>query len=114
MIATFVVTLREGVEAALVIAIAVAYVKRIGRLDLMPAIYRGLLTAVVASFIAAWGFAKINLNDDAYEGFVYLISAASTPSRNVTTKVGIIEATQLQFDCTREHGSIWSGFGSGF
>ena len=76
MIPTFVVTLREGVEAALVIAIAVAYVKRIGRLDLMPAIYRGLLTAVVASFIAAWGFAKINLNDDAYEGFVYLVSAA--------------------------------------
>jgi len=75
MFSTFVVTLREGVEAALVIAIAVAYVKRIGRLDLMPAIYRGLLTAVVASFIAAWGFAKINLSDDAYEGFVYLVSA---------------------------------------
>jgi high-affinity iron transporter len=76
MIPTFVITLREGVEAALVIAIAVAYVKRIGRLELLPAIYRGLLTAVVASFIAAWGFAKINLNDDAYEGFVYLVSAA--------------------------------------
>jgi FTR1 family protein len=76
MIETFVITLREGVEAALVIAIAVAYVKRIGRLDLMPAIYRALLTAVIASFIAAWGFAKINLNDDAYEGFVLLVSAA--------------------------------------
>src|SRR5580698_2763909 len=76
MIPTFVVTLREGVEAALVIAIAVAYVKRIGRLDLMPAVYRALLTAVVASFIAAWGFAKINLNEDAYEGWVLLVSAA--------------------------------------
>jgi len=75
MIETFVVTLREGVEAALVIAIAVAYVKRIGRLDLMPAIYRGLLTAVAASFIAAWGIAKINLNEDAYEGWVLLVSA---------------------------------------
>src|SRR5579862_1280387 len=76
MIETFVVTLREGVEAALVIAIAVAYVKRIGRLDLLPAIYQALLTAVVASFIGAWGFAKINLNDDAYEGWVLLVSAA--------------------------------------
>src|ERR1700722_8140306 len=76
MIPTFVVTLREGVEAALVIAIAVAYVKRIGRLDLMPVIYRALLTAVVASFIAAWGFAKINLNEDAYEGWVLLVRAA--------------------------------------
>ena len=43
MILTFVITLREGVEAALVIAIAVAYVKRIGRLDLLPAVYRALL-----------------------------------------------------------------------
>ncbi len=76
MIPTFVITLREGVEAALVIAIAVSYVKRIGRLDLMPAIYRGLLTAVVASFIAAWGFAKIDLNPDAFEGWALLISAA--------------------------------------
>ena len=76
MIETFVITLREGVEAALVIAIAVAYVKRIGRLDLMPVIYRALLTAVAASFIGAWGFAKINLNEDAYEGWVLLVSAA--------------------------------------
>ncbi len=45
MFSTFVVTLREGVEAALVIAIAIAYVKRIGRLDLMPAVYRAFLTA---------------------------------------------------------------------
>lgn len=76
MLQTFVITLREGVEAALVIAIAVAYVKRIGRLDLMPAVYRGLITAVIMSFIAAWGFAKIDLNEDAYEGWVLLVSAA--------------------------------------
>jgi FTR1 family protein len=75
MLQTFVITLREGVEAALVIAIAVAYVRRIGRLDLMPAVYRGLLSAVIASFIGAWGFSKIGLNDDAYEGWVLLVSA---------------------------------------
>src|SRR6185312_8225999 len=76
MITTFVITLREGVEAALVIAIAVAYVKRIGRLDLMPAIYRALLTAVVSSFIAAWVFARIDLNEEMYEGWILLTSAA--------------------------------------
>ncbi len=76
MFQTFVITLREGVEAALVIAIAIAYVKRIGRLDLLPAVYRGLLSAVIASFVAAWGFARIDLNVDAYEGWVLLVSAA--------------------------------------
>ncbi len=75
MIDTFVITLREGVEAALVIAIAVAYVKRIARPDLLPAVYRGLLTAVAASFIGAWGLAKIGWNPDAYEGWVLLVSA---------------------------------------
>jgi FTR1 family protein len=75
MIPTFVITLREGVEAALVVAIAVAYVKRIGRLDLLPAVYRALLTAVAASFIGAWGLAEIGWNPDAYEGWVLLISA---------------------------------------
>jgi FTR1 family protein len=75
MIPTFVITLREGVEAALVIAIAVAYVKRIGRLDLLPAVYRALLTAVAASFIGAWSLAAIGWNPDAYEGWVLLISA---------------------------------------
>ena len=75
MLQTFVITLREGVEAALVIAIAVAYLRRIGRTDLMPAVYNALLTAVFACFAAAWGFSKLNINDDAYEGWVLLVSA---------------------------------------
>ena len=53
MLSTFVITLREGVEAALVIAIAVAYLKKSGRLDLMPTVYRALATAVGACFLAA-------------------------------------------------------------
>ena len=66
MLDTFVITLREGVEAALVIAIAVAYLRKTNRMDLMPAVYRGLISAVFACFIAAWGFSKLGLNDDAY------------------------------------------------
>jgi high-affinity iron transporter len=62
MLSTFVITLREGVEAALVIAIAVAYLKKSGRLDLMPTVYRALATAVGACFLAAWGFTKIDYN----------------------------------------------------
>jgi high-affinity iron transporter len=75
MLQTFVITLREGVEAALVIAIAVAYLRKTGRLDLMPAVYRALISAVIACFLAAWGFTAIRLNDDAYEGWTLLVSA---------------------------------------
>jgi FTR1 family protein len=75
MLQTFVITLREGVEAALVIAIAVAYLRKTGRMDLMPAVYRALVSAVIACFLAAWGFSKISLNDDAYEGWTLLVSA---------------------------------------
>src|SRR6202167_6224240 len=75
MLQTFVITLREGVEAALVIAIAVAYLRKTGRMDLMPAVYRALISAVIACFLAAWGFTKIGLNDDAYEGWTLLVSA---------------------------------------
>src|SRR6267154_1031505 len=60
MLQTFVITLREGVEAALVVAIAVAYLKKTGRAGMLPVVYRALLTAVFACFIAAWGFTKIN------------------------------------------------------
>ncbi len=75
MLQTFIITLREGVEAALVIAIAVSYLKKTGRLDLMPAVYRALTSAVVACFLAAWGFSKLEFNEDAYEGWTLLVSA---------------------------------------
>lgn len=75
MLDTFIITLREGVEAALVIAIAVAYLRKTGREDLMPAVYRGLISAVFACILAAWAFTKIGLSDDAYEGWTLLVSA---------------------------------------
>lgn len=75
MLQTFVITLREGVEAALVIAITVAWLRKTGRLDLLPTVYKALASAVVASFLAAWAFTKIEYNEDAYEGWVLLVSA---------------------------------------
>ena len=114
MLQTFVITLREGVEAALVIAIAVAYLRKTGRLDLMPAVYRALISAVIACFLAAWGFTKIGLSDDAYEGWTLLISAVFVftmvlwMNRHGGKLKGEIE-TRLQKDATPGSGS-WGVF----
>jgi FTR1 family protein len=111
MLQTFVITLREGVEAALVIAIAVAYLRKTGRMDLMPAVYRALVSAVAACFLAAWGFTKIGLSDDAYEGWVLLVSAVFVFSmviwmnRHGGKLKGEIE-TRLQKDTADGAGSL--------
>jgi FTR1 family protein len=114
MLQTFVITLREGVEAALVIAITVAWLRKTGRLDLMPTVYRALISAVIACFLAAFGFTRIEYNEDAYEGWVLLVSAAFVFSmvvwmnRHGGKLKGEIE-TRLQKD-TGEGGSRWGVF----
>src|SRR5215469_7117764 len=75
MLQSLVISLREGVEAALVVAITVAYLRKIGRGELLPMVYRAFLSAVAASFLCAWGLSRLNLGEDAYEGWTLLVSA---------------------------------------
>lgn len=75
MLQTFVITLREGVEAALVIAIAIAYLRKTGRAKLLSAVYKAFGAAVIASFVLAWAFSRIQITEEAYEGWTLLASA---------------------------------------
>ncbi len=75
MLQTLIITLREGVEAALVIAIAIAYLRKIGRAELLTSVYRAFTAAILASFLAAWGIAKIQITEESYEGWTLLLSA---------------------------------------
>ena len=76
MISSFIIALREGVEAALVIAIALSYLRKIGREDLHRVVYRALGVAVVASIVGAYFFRKLELSEEAFEGWTLLASAA--------------------------------------
>lgn len=55
MSAALLVMLREGFEAALVVAIVFAYLRRIGRLDLSRSVWRGVLAAVGVSLAVGLG-----------------------------------------------------------
>src|ERR1035441_6994275 len=103
MLQTLIITLREGVEAALVVAIAIAYLRKIGRRDLLPAVHRAFGSAVIASFAFAWLLSHLGLGEDAYEGWTLLVSAVFVLSmvlwmnRHARGMKGEIE-TQLQQD----------------
>lgn len=75
MVPSFIIALREGVEAALVIAIALAYLRKIGRADLHRVVYRALATAVAASVVGAYLFRRLEWNQEAFEGWILLASS---------------------------------------
>jgi high-affinity iron transporter len=80
MLQALVITLREGVEAALIIGITLVYLSKIGRNDLRRVVYSALAAALVASVGAAVLLARLEINQEAFEGWVMLGAAALTIS----------------------------------
>jgi high-affinity iron transporter len=75
MLQAFIITLREGVEASLIVGIIFAYLGKIGRPELKKTVIWGLLSAVAASVVIAFVVARMNLNSDIIEGWVMLVAA---------------------------------------
>ncbi|MGH9512195.1 MAG: Fe-S-containing protein [Terriglobales bacterium] len=75
MLQAFIITLREGVEAALIVGITLAYLTKIGRADLRRYVYWALISAFVASIGVAILLSRLNLNEDVFEGCVMLAAA---------------------------------------
>jgi len=75
MFQAFIVTLREGVEAALIVGITLAYLTKIGRNDLRKAVYGALAAAFLGSIGVAVLISRLNLNEDVFEGWVMLVAA---------------------------------------
>lgn len=69
-----VITLREGIEAFLIVAIAAAYLRKTGRGALLPAVWWGTVVAAALS-IAAGGWLLEAAIQPVYEGWMALAAA---------------------------------------
>jgi len=75
MLQAFIITLREGVEAALIVGITLAYLTKIGRNELRKTVYAALGAAFVGSIGVAILISRLNLNEDVFEGWIMLLAA---------------------------------------
>jgi FTR1 family protein len=76
MFQSLVITLREGVEAALILGIVLGYLKKTGRQAWGRYVWWGLACAVAASLAAAYVVHRFEVIEDAYEGWLMLVGAA--------------------------------------
>src|ERR1700749_4237758 len=76
MLQAFIITLREGVEAALIVGIVFAYLDKIDRRAIKRTVFYALGLAVAASVGVAIVISHLNFNEDIFEGWVMLIAAA--------------------------------------
>lgn len=75
MLQAFIIALREGVEAALIVGITLAYLNKIQRPDLRRWVFAALASAFVASIAIAVVLSRFQLNEDILEGWIMLAAA---------------------------------------
>jgi|SRR5579872_274677 len=101
MLQAFIIMLREGVEAALIVGIVLAYLNKIGRGDLRKVVFTALGSAFLASLGGAIILSRTQFNQDIFEGWVMLVAAffvitmiifmartARTLKGDIETKIG--------------------------
>ena len=74
MLQAFVITLREGLEAFLIVAISLAYLRKSGRRELIPAVHWGIALSIFISIGAAYLFHRAS-NHALWEGLLAVIAA---------------------------------------
>ena len=76
MLAAFLIALREGVEASLVVGIILVYLSRTGRAQLARFVWYGVAAATALSLAVAIALERWRISEDGFEGVMYLVAAA--------------------------------------
>ncbi len=82
MYQAFVITLREGLEAFLIIAISLAYLRKTSRRELIPAIHWGIGVSILLSIGAGMLLAQAR-NQALWEGILGIVAAVLVASLTV-------------------------------
>jgi high-affinity iron transporter len=75
VLSAFLIALREGVEASLVVGIVLVYLARTGRTHLSRYVWGGVAAAVALSLAVAVALERFNISEDGFEGLMYLVAA---------------------------------------
>lgn len=113
MLQILVITLREGIEAFLIVAITLAYLRKSGRVHLLPAVYWGTGAAVLLSVGASFLLNQAS-NKPLWEGLLAAAAAVMVSSmtiymwstaRRMKAKIG----AQLESAVTRDGPAAFWG-----
>jgi FTR1 family protein len=75
VLSAFLIALREGVEASLVVGIILVYLSRTGRSHLAKFVWGGVVAAAALSLAAAIALERFQISEDGFEGLLLLIAA---------------------------------------
>jgi high-affinity iron transporter len=80
MVTSFLLSLREGIEAALIIGIVIGVLKRLDRSHLLPSVWLGVSLAAFLSLILGLGLQQLGLKlegrgEELFEGVAMLLAA---------------------------------------
>jgi high-affinity iron transporter len=82
MLQAFVITLREGLEAFLIVAISLAYLRKTQRRELIPAVHWGIAVSILLSIGAGLLLARAR-NQSLWEGVLGIVAAVLVASLTV-------------------------------
>jgi high-affinity iron transporter len=82
MLESFVITLREGIEAFLIIAISLAYLRKTGKSHLIPAVHWGIAAAIGVSVLCGVLLQRA-ANQSLWEGVLATVAAVLVGSLTV-------------------------------